>query len=108
MTRRVTDDGWEEEVYEEWEEEEVKVKSTTIVTAAHSEERKRVAGCVTSKQTTGSVASDQSSRWRLCHILCFIVTIICSRVKDGKILEVKNSSDRKVQNKEIIIPIQVI
>ena len=30
-----------------------------------------------------------------------------SRIKDGKILEVNNSSDRKVQNKEIIIPIQV-
>ena len=30
-----------------------------------------------------------------------------SRVKDGKIVEVNNSSDRKVQNKEIIIPIQV-
>ena len=69
MTRRVTDDGWEEEVYEEWEEEEVKVKSTTIVTAADSEERERVAGGVTSKQTSERVASDQSSRWRLCHIL---------------------------------------
>ena len=33
--------------------------------------------------------------------------LFCSRVKDGKILEVKNSSDRRVQNKEIIIPIQV-
>ena len=66
MTRRVTDDGWEEEVYEEWEEEEVKVKSTTIVTAADSEERERVAGGVTSKQTSERVASDQSSRWRVC------------------------------------------
>ena len=33
--------------------------------------------------------------------------LFCSRVKDGKILEVKNSSDRRVQNKEIIIPILV-
>ena len=107
MTRRVTDDGWEEEVYEEWEEEEVKVKSTTIVTAADSEERERVAGGVTSKQTSERVASDQSSRWRVCVTFYCIVTIICSRVKDGKILEVKNSSDRKIQNKEIIIPIQV-
>ena len=68
MTKRVTDDGWEEEVYEEWEEEEVKVKSTTIVTAADSEERERVAGGVTSKQTTESVSSDQSSRWSLRHV----------------------------------------
>ena len=72
MTKRVTDDGWEEEVYEEWEEEEIKLKSTTIVTAADSEERERVAGGVTSKQTTESVSSDQSSRWSLRHILCFI------------------------------------
>ena len=74
VSRRVTDDGWEEEVYEEWEEEEVKVKSTTIVTAADSDERERVAGGVTSKQTTESVSSDQSSRWSLCHISCFIVS----------------------------------
>ena len=73
MTKRVTDDGWEEEVYEEWEEEEIKLKSTTIVTAADSEERERVAGGVTSKQTTESVSSDQSSRWSLRHISCFIV-----------------------------------
>ena len=58
MIRRVTEDGWEEEVYEEYEE--VRVKSTTLVTAADSEER--VAGGVTSKQTVESVTSDQSSR----------------------------------------------
>ena len=62
VTRRVTEDGWEEEVYEEYEEEEVRVKSTTLVTAADSEERERVAGGVTSKQTVESVTSDQNSR----------------------------------------------
>ena len=62
VTRRVTEDGWEEEVYEEYEEEEVRVKSTTLVTAADSEERERVAGGVTSKQTVESATSDQSSR----------------------------------------------
>ena len=39
VTKRVTEDGWEEEVYEEYEEEEVRVKSTTLVTAADTEER---------------------------------------------------------------------
>ena len=74
MTKRVTEDGWEEEVYEEYEEEEVRVKSTTLVTAADTEERERVAGGVTSKQTVESVTSDQSSRCNLKRIFCGINT----------------------------------
>ena len=72
MRKRVTEDGWEEEVYEEYEEEEVRVKSTTLVTAADTEERERVAGGVTSKQTVESVTSDQSSRCILQSIFCGI------------------------------------
>ena len=89
VTKRVTEDGWEEEIYEEYEEEEVKTKSTTLVTAADSEEREKIAGGVTSKQTAECVSSDQSSKSR-----------------DGKILELDNSSDRRVQTREVIIPIQ--
>merc|ERR1719245_2692752 len=37
VTKRVTEDGWEEEIYEEYEEEEVKKKSTTLVTASGAE-----------------------------------------------------------------------
>ena len=33
VTKRVTEDGWEEEIYEEYEEEEVKRKTTTLITA---------------------------------------------------------------------------
>ena len=94
VTKRVTDDGWEEEIYEEYEEEEVKTKSTTVITADSVDGARVPAnmeqGGVGSRQTVEVVTSNQNMKLR-----------------DGKVLEIDNSSDRKTQNKEIIIPIQV-
>jgi len=94
VTKRVTEDGWEEEIYEEYEEEEVNTKSTTVITANSAEGVKVPVnieqGGVGSRQTVEVVSSNQNMK-----------------VKDGKVLEIDNSSNRRTQNKEIIIPIQV-
>ena len=94
VTKRVTEDGWEEEIYEEYEEEEVKKKSTTLVTASGAEGvRVPVSiaqGGLGGRETVEVVTSNQNMK-----------------MKDGKVLEVDNSSDRRTQSKEVIIPIVV-
>ena len=94
VTKRVTEDGWEEEIYEEYEEEEVNTKSTTLITASGSEGVKvpvtLAQGGLGGRETVEVVTSNQNMKMR-----------------DGKVLEVDNSSNRRTQNKEVIIPIVV-
>jgi len=93
-TKRVTDDGWEEEIYEEYEEEEVKTKSTTLISANGSGgvnvPVSIVEGGMGGKQNVQIVSSSQNIK-----------------AKDGKILEMDNHSNRRTETKEIIIPIQI-
>ena len=69
-------------------------KSTTVITANSAEGVKVPVnieqGGVGSRQTVEVVSSNQNMK-----------------VKDGKVLEIDNTSNRRTQNKEIIIPIQV-
>jgi len=96
VTKRVTDDGWEEEIYEEYEEEEVKTKSTTVISADNGNiDGVKIpvsidSGGIGSRQTVEVVTSNQNMK-----------------IKDGIVVDIDNSSNRKTQNKEIIIPIQV-
>ena len=94
VTKRVTEDGWEEEIYEEYEEEEVNTKSTTLITASGTDGVQvpvtLAQGGLGGRETVEVVTSNQNMK-----------------MKDGKVIEVDNSSNRRTQNKEIIIPIVV-
>ena len=105
VTKRVTEDGWEEEVYEEYEEEEVRVKSTTLVTAADTEERERVAGGVTSKQTVESVTSDQSSRYTFKEYFCgVILLILLSGSRMGRSWRLRTAQTGRCRTKRSLFP----
>ena len=92
VTKRVTEDGWEEEIYEEYEEEEVKTKTTTLITASGTEgvQVPVTMGGLGGRETVEVVSSNQNMK-----------------MKDGLVVEVDNSSARRTQNKEVIIPIVV-
>ena len=105
VTKRVTEDGWEEEVYEEYEEEEVRVKSTTLVTAADTEERERVAGGVTSKQTVESVTSDQSSRYTYTEYFCGVMLpILLSGSRMGRSWRLRTAQTGRCRTKRSLFP----
>merc|ERR1712106_329909 len=93
-TKRVTDDGWEEEIYEEYEEEEIKTKSTTLISANGSggvDVPISIAeGGMGGKQNIETFTSSQNIK-----------------AKDGKIVEMENNSNKRTESKDIIIPIQV-
>ena len=90
-SRRVTEDGWEEEVYEEYEEEQVTSRATTTVTAAPGQPLPAPPAGLQARQTVETVSSSNASK-----------------VRDGRLVGVESSSERKGESKEIIIPIMVL
>ena len=91
-SKRVTDDGWEEEVTEEVEEEVTITSSTTRMAGVGGMQKplradKGAAGAV---QKTEMETSQKNLK-----------------AKDGKVLDMQQTSDKKVETKEMVIPIQI-
>merc|ERR1719167_1188517 len=93
-TKRVTEDGWEEEVYEEYEEECTTTSTTTTISSTGAaptmEMIKQGMGAAVGSETT-EVTSAQMD----------------VKAKDGIVLDMQQSSDKKKETKEMIIPIQI-
>ncbi len=94
LTRRETEDGWEEEIIEEYEEEVTTTSSTTTVVSSDASGVKvipmMIQGAAGGTQTVEMASSQQNIK-----------------AKDGKIIEMQKTSDKKTETKEMVIPIQI-
>ena len=94
VTKRQTEDGFEEEIFEEFEEFTSSSSSTTVMTTTGGPGDMKIPMMVLGGAAGGTQTTETSS------------TNQNVKAKDGKILEMQKVGSQKTETKEMVIPIQ--